>query len=139
MPISGRDTVHCFSEDGGMKGRSCQKVSEASAVQKVVLWKDAVARPLLAETWGLDRVMIKACCVFAKLSQTRYSSCRFIELALLVAVTLVIAACSEQHETKQTREAPSQGPPTPAIGGTYRRPLGQDPSSLDPVKLVDLY
>ena len=27
----------------------------------------------------------------------------------------------------------------PAIGGTYRRPLAQDPSSLDPAKIADLY
>ena len=37
------------------------------------------------------------------------------------------------------REASSQATQVPAIGGTYRRPLGQDPSSLDPAKIADVY
>src|SRR5262249_54324291 len=77
--------------------------------------------------------------VIAKLSQARRPARRFLDLSLLVTVTLAISACSEQNDTKQPREAPPQVTQVPAIGGTYRRPLGQDPSSLDPVKLVDLY
>ena len=122
-----------------MKARTYQKLSEAGSVKKAVPWRDAVVRYLLAETWPLDRVMRTVRRVIAKLSQARRPSRRFIELSLLVAVTLAISACSEQNETKQPREASSQGTPTPAIGGTYRRPLGNDPSSLDPAKIVDQY
>ena len=122
-----------------MKARTSQKLSEAGSVKKAVPWRDAVVRYLLAETRALDRVMRTARRVIAKLSQARRPSRRFIELSLLVAVTLAISACSEQNETKRPREASSQVTQAPAIGGTYRRPLGNDPSSLDPAKIVDLY
>ena len=56
-----------------------------------------------------------------------------------MAVALAISACNEQNETKRPRDALSQVEGVPAIGGTYRRPLGQDPSSLDPAKIVELY
>jgi oligopeptide transport system substrate-binding protein len=122
-----------------MKARVYQKLSEAGSVKKAVPWRGAVVRYLLVETRALDGVVRTLRRVTAKLSKARRPSRRFIELSLLVAVTLAISACSEQNETKQPREASSQGTLAPAIGGTYRRPLGQDPSSLDPVKLVDLY
>jgi peptide/nickel transport system substrate-binding protein/oligopeptide transport system substrate-binding protein len=122
-----------------MKARDYQKLSEAGSVQKLVLWRDAVVRYLLAETWGLDRVMTTARRAIAKLPLTWRPSRRFSVLSLLVVVAFAISACNEQHEPKGSREASSQVAQVPAIGGTYRRPLGQDPSSLDPVKLVDLY
>jgi peptide/nickel transport system substrate-binding protein/oligopeptide transport system substrate-binding protein len=77
--------------------------------------------------------------VIAKLSQALRPPCRFIEWSLLVAVTLILTACSEQQETRQPREVSSQETQTPVTGGTYRRPLAQDPSSLDPARIVDLY
>src|SRR5919109_955290 len=138
MPISGRIPVICPSEGGGMKARTDQKLSEAGSVKKTVPWRDAVVRCLLDEMRALDRVIRTARRAIAKLSQARRPSRRFIGLSLLVAMTLAISACSEQNETKQPREDSSQRTLAPAIGGTYRRPLGQDPSSLDPVKLVDL-
>jgi oligopeptide transport system substrate-binding protein len=139
MPISGRIYVIHPSEGGGIKARAYQKHSEAASVQKAVRWRDAVVRYLLAETRALDRVIRTAGRVIAMLSQALCPSRRFIEVFFLVAVTLAISACSEQNETKQPREASSQGTPTPTIGGTYRRPLRNDPSSLDPVKLVDVH
>jgi hypothetical protein len=120
-----------------MKARAYQKLSEAGSVKKVVPWRDAVVHYLLAQTRALDRVRRTACRAIAKLSQAWRPSRRFIGLSLLVAVTLAISACSEQNETKQPREDLSQVTQAPAIGGTYRRPLGNDPSSLDPAKIVD--
>ncbi len=122
-----------------MKARAYQKLSEAGSVKKVVPWRDAVVHYLLAQTRALDRVRRTACRAIAKLSQAWRPSRRFIGLSLLVAVTLAISACSEQNETKQPREDLSQVTQAPAIGGTYRRPLGNDPSSLDPAKIVDSY
>jgi oligopeptide transport system substrate-binding protein len=122
-----------------MKARAYQKLSEAGSVHKAVLWRDAVVRYLLAETRALDRVIRTARRVIMKLLQARRPSRRFIALSLLVVVTLAISACSEQNETKQPRAGSWQGTPTPAIGGTYRRPLRNDPSSLDPVELVDVH
>ncbi len=108
-------------------------------MEKAVPWRDVVLRSLLAATRPLDGVMRTACRVIAELSQARRPSRRFIGLTLLVAVTLAISACSEQNEPQRPREASSQLTQVPAIGGTYRRPLANDPSSLDPVELVDLY
>ena len=113
-----------------MKARTSQKLSEAGSVKKAVPWRDAVVRYLLAETRALDGVIRTARRVIAKLSQARRPSRRFIELSLLVAVTLAISACSEQNETKRPREASSQVTQAPAIGGTYRRPLAK--RSLQP-------
>jgi oligopeptide transport system substrate-binding protein len=122
-----------------MKARAYQKLSEAGSVQKAVRCRDAIVRYLLAEMRALDRVIRAARRIIAKLSQVRCPSRRFIALSFLVAVTLAISACSEQNETKQPREAPLQVTPTPAIGGTYRRPLRNDPSSLDPANIVDVH
>jgi len=122
-----------------MKAGTSQKLTKAGLVKKVMPRRDAVVRYLLAETWALDRGMRMALRVMAKLSQDQRPSHRFIALSLLVAVTFTIAACSEQNETKRPRETSSQATQGPAIGGTYRRPLAQDPSSLDPAKIVDLY
>jgi peptide/nickel transport system substrate-binding protein len=122
-----------------MEARTSQKLSEAGSVQKVVPCRDGVVRNLLAETRALDRVMRTARRVIAKLSQARRPSRRFIGLSLLMAVTLAISACSEQNDTKRPREASSQVTQAPAIGGTYRRPLANDPSSLDPANIVDTY
>jgi peptide/nickel transport system substrate-binding protein len=122
-----------------MKARAYQQLSEAGSVKKAVPWRDAVVRYLFVETRPLDGVTRTARRVIAKLSQARRPWRWFIGLSLLMAVTLSISACNEQNETKPPREASSQATHVPAIGGTYRRPLGQDPSSLDPAKLVDLY
>jgi len=122
-----------------MKARAYQKLSEAGSVKNGVLWRDVVVRYLLAKAWALDRVMRTVRRVIAKLSQASRPSRWFIRLSLLVAVTLAISACSEQNETKQPREDSSQVTQAPAVGGTYRRPLANDPSSLDPAKIVDSY
>jgi oligopeptide transport system substrate-binding protein len=108
-------------------------------VKRAVPWRDAGARYLLFETWALDRIIRTARHVIAKLSQIWRASHRFAELSLLVAVALTISACGEQNETNRPREPSPERTPTPVIGGTYRRPLADDPSSLDPARIVDSY
>jgi oligopeptide transport system substrate-binding protein len=122
-----------------MKVRTAQKLSEAGSVEKVVPWRDEVIYYLLAQTRPLAGVMGTVRRVIARLSQARRRSRRFIGLSLLVVVTLSISACSEQNETKRPREVSSRATQGPAIGGTYRRPLADDPSSLDPARIVDTY
>jgi oligopeptide transport system substrate-binding protein len=125
------------------KGRQASEdileLSEAGSVKSAVPWRDAGARYPLVEMRALDRIIRTARHAIAKLSQTWCASHRFTELALLVAVGLIISACGEQNETNRPREPSPQGPPTPVIGGTYRRPLADDPSSLDPSRIVDSY
>jgi oligopeptide transport system substrate-binding protein len=101
--------------------------------------RDAVVHSLAANVRLLDGVMGTARKVIAKVSHAWRSSHRFIDLSLLVAMTLAISACSEQNETKRPREVSSRATQGPAIGGTYRRPLADDPSSLDPARIVDTY
>jgi len=108
-------------------------------VKKPVPRGFAIVHNPLAETRWLDGVMRAARRVIAKLSQTRRHSRRFSVLCLLAAVTLAISACNEPNVAERPREASSQVTPVPAIGGTYRRPLANDPSSLDPAKIVDQY
>src|SRR5262245_9167465 len=139
MPISGRICVICPSVGGGIKARTSQQLSEAGSVKKLVRWRAAVVHQLLAEMRPLDGVMRMARRIIAQLSPARYSSRRFIGLSLLMAMTLAISGCNEQNETKRPRDASSQVTQGPAIGGTYRRPLAQDPSSLDPAKIADAY
>jgi oligopeptide transport system substrate-binding protein len=108
-------------------------------VKRAVPWRDTGGRYRLVETRAVDKLTRTARRVIAKLSQAWRPSHRFIVLSLLVAVTLAISACSEQNEPKRPREASSQVTQVPAIGGTYRRPLMEDPSSLDPARIVDQY
>jgi oligopeptide transport system substrate-binding protein len=64
---------------------------------------------------------------------------RWLTALSVVAVILAISACSERNEAERKREQPSQVTAKRTVGGTYRRPLANDPTSLDPAKLVDLY
>jgi peptide/nickel transport system substrate-binding protein len=108
-------------------------------VKKAVPRGFAIVYRMPAMIRPLDRVVRAALRLIAKLPQTRRTSHRFSLLSLLAAVTLAISACEEQNVAEQPREAASQVMPVPAIGGTYRRPLGNDPSSLDPAKITDAY
>jgi peptide/nickel transport system substrate-binding protein/oligopeptide transport system substrate-binding protein len=110
-------------------------------VKKAAPWEGAVVRYLHAKTQALDldKVHTTAHRVLAKHAHTRRQWRRFPTLPILAALTLAISACSEQNETKRPPETPSQIMQTSAIGGTYRRPLRNDPSSLDPANIVDLY
>ncbi len=61
-----------------------------------------------------------------------------LALLLLVVSTLVLDACSRQDEAEKAHEQPAQATRAPASGGTYRRPLGYEPASLDPAKFTDI-
>jgi len=76
--------------------------------------------------------------VIERISRTRCSLRWFLALSL-AGVTLALSACNEWNDAERPREQPSQVTRQPTIGGTYRRPLANDPSTLDPVKLVDQY
>jgi len=76
--------------------------------------------------------------VIEKILQTSRCLRWFIALSL-AGVALAISGCSERKEAEGPREQPSQVMQRPSVGGTYRRPLANDPTSLDPAMLVDLY
>ena len=63
------------------------------------------------------------------------------QLALLglLASIIAIPACTRQDDAEQSREQPSPVSHEPPTGGIYRRPLGNDPASLDPARITDYY
>jgi len=58
---------------------------------------------------------------------------------MLGTMLLVIVACNQQYDAERSSGKPSDETKVLATGGTYRRPLGNDPASLDPAKITDLY
>jgi peptide/nickel transport system substrate-binding protein len=58
---------------------------------------------------------------------------------LFVVLIFTISACTRSNDTEQPRGQSSQVTSKPPIGGIYRRPLGQNPVSLDPARITDLY
>ena len=66
---------------------------------------------------------------------------RLCQLALLFCIIMaaMISACTQSNEAEQPRVQSSRGSHEPLSGGTYRRPLGNDPGSLDPSHITDFY
>jgi oligopeptide transport system substrate-binding protein len=58
---------------------------------------------------------------------------------IFVALSLAITACNRRNERGESQEQPAPVTRKPAIGGTYHRPLGDDPGTLDPARLTDIY
>jgi peptide/nickel transport system substrate-binding protein/oligopeptide transport system substrate-binding protein len=58
---------------------------------------------------------------------------------MFTALTLMIPACSRRDDAEKPREQPPRVTRKPLAGGTYRKPLGNDPSSLDPARITDFY
>jgi oligopeptide transport system substrate-binding protein len=63
----------------------------------------------------------------------------WLTVFILATVVLTISACDGQNNADKPQGQPSQATQKPATGGIYRRPLGNDPASLDPAKITDLY
>jgi oligopeptide transport system substrate-binding protein len=63
----------------------------------------------------------------------------WLTVLLFVALTFTLPACSRRDEAEKAREQPSQVTQEPFATGTYRRPLGNDPATLDPVRMTDMY
>jgi oligopeptide transport system substrate-binding protein len=112
--------------------------TEVGSVNTAALWGYEAVYNLLAEIQLRHAVIVTARRVIEKVSQTIRPSRWLIAFSLAV-VTLAISACSERNEAERPREQPSQATRRPSVGGTYRRPLGNDPASIDPAKLVDSY
>jgi oligopeptide transport system substrate-binding protein len=58
---------------------------------------------------------------------------------IFVTLGLAITACNQRNEPGESQQQPAQVTRKPAIGGIYRRPLANDPASLDPARLRDIY
>jgi oligopeptide transport system substrate-binding protein len=114
------------------------KFTAVSSVKTAVLWSCEAILNVFAEIRSSNRVIAMAHGVIEQISQTGRHFHWFVALSL-TAVTLAISGCSERDEADRPHEQPSQVTQMKAIGGTYRLPLGNDPASLDPAKIVDLY
>lgn len=63
----------------------------------------------------------------------------WLTVLLLVALTFTLPACSRRDEAEKAREQPSQVSQEPFATGIYRRPLENDPATLDPARMTDMY
>jgi oligopeptide transport system substrate-binding protein len=84
------------------------------------------------------RCAVMECRTTDRVWGARHSSSLLI-LFLLVIFTLVLPACSRQDEAEKPREQPMPETRQLQSGGTYRRPLANDPANLDPARITDLY
>ncbi|MBI3326778.1 MAG: ABC transporter substrate-binding protein [Nitrospinae bacterium] len=64
---------------------------------------------------------------------------RFLMLVLLLAFIIDSPACTRRDEAEKPREQPTPITLEQPRGGIYRRPLGNDPTSLDPARITDYY
>ena len=115
----------------------CQ-LSGVGSVKTAVLWGYEAVYNLLAERRSRHGIIITTRRVIEKISQTS-RLLRWLIALSLAAVTLATSGCNERKEAERPHEQPSQVTRKPTVGGTYRRPLGNDPAGLDPVKQVDVY
>jgi oligopeptide transport system substrate-binding protein len=60
-------------------------------------------------------------------------------LCLFSTAAFAVVACTREDEAEKPREPSSSVSNEPLTRGTYRRPLGNDPSSLDPARFADIY
>jgi oligopeptide transport system substrate-binding protein len=67
------------------------------------------------------------------------SSWRRSAVLLFVVLIFTISACTQTDEDQQPRGQSARETREPHHGGTYRRPLGNDPASLDPANITDFY
>jgi oligopeptide transport system substrate-binding protein len=58
---------------------------------------------------------------------------------IVAALGLGLTACNKSNETGESQEQPARVTGKLPIGGTYQRPLGNDPGTLDPARLTDIY
>lgn len=58
---------------------------------------------------------------------------------LLCLVSLSLLACSREDNNEKPRDPPTPVTHQPIQGGVYSRPLANDPSSLDPAQIADIY
>jgi ABC-type transport system substrate-binding protein len=57
----------------------------------------------------------------------------------LACIFTLLPAFSWAGGGKKKSDEPSPREPEPTYGGTYRRALGHEPSTLDPAKIADVY
>jgi oligopeptide transport system substrate-binding protein len=60
-------------------------------------------------------------------------------LCLSIIAMLSCVSCTKQDEAEKAQEPPSQLARQAPTGGIYRRPLGNDPASLDPARINDYF
>jgi oligopeptide transport system substrate-binding protein len=58
---------------------------------------------------------------------------------MFVALMSTTPGCTKQDDDERPREPPAQLGHEPSKLQTYRRPLGNDPASIDPARLTDFY
>jgi oligopeptide transport system substrate-binding protein len=108
-----------------------------TSVKRVLFWGDRPSRGLSPEVQFPPEVIGIA----HRTAWMSWFSRPLLLLIVLTCVTLTVAisACTKEDETERPRDEPAQQTRQSSIGGTYRRPLGNDPASLDPARIADEY
>jgi peptide/nickel transport system substrate-binding protein/oligopeptide transport system substrate-binding protein len=70
--------------------------------------------------------------------QTSHALWQFAVL-LFAILTFTISGCTRSNDAEQPHGQSSRVTREPRSGGTYRRPLANDPASLDPAHITDTY
>ena len=64
---------------------------------------------------------------------------RQIASLMLIVLTVMLSACTRSNDADPPHSQSSRVTREPPGGGTYRLPLGNDPTSLDPARITDFY
>jgi oligopeptide transport system substrate-binding protein len=64
---------------------------------------------------------------------------RQMAMLILAILSSTIPACTQSNDAEQQHGQTPRVASSPPSGGTYRRPLGNDPASLDPARITDHY
>jgi oligopeptide transport system substrate-binding protein len=107
-------------------------------MKRAPFWEDMVSQRFLPKVRGHSKPV-------TKWSRTAVRSCPNGRLLLCAAVMLLclvslsLLACSREDNNEKPRAPPTPGTHQPTQGGVYSRPLANDPSSLDPAQIADIY
>jgi oligopeptide transport system substrate-binding protein len=99
-------------------------------------WEFSQKRPSQAWVLGGARVGDRGTTGWlARMSQPRPR----LVLCLLIIAIISGISCTKEDEVEKPQSPPSPRAREVPSGGTYRRPLGNDPASLDPARINDYY
>src|SRR5882724_4045043 len=107
-------------------------------VKSVRVWGRECGQQRPSKAWWLSGSEVAECRTtgwLSRVSQPWYT----LVVCLFIIPALAISACTKQDEAEKPHEPASQLAREVPSGGTYRRPLGNDPATLDPARMNDNY
>jgi oligopeptide transport system substrate-binding protein len=138
MPISAILFLAWRLDERRMWACDVDTLRETDVVKRVRFWDSESAQQLFPEEWfPIEH------------TATGHNTAGWIQrcghvlsqlgVLVLVVLTIAIPACTQQDDAENPREPSSRVSREPPAGQIYRRPLGNDPASLDPAQATDYY